>query len=112
VSALEVVRSAAVTGRGPVWGIATEELNATLLAWPPAHRVDPHRNDVCDVVFALLSGSVTLTVDEASHELFAGDVAVIPRGAVRAVAVGSEGARYLTVHRRREALSITPAPAR
>ena len=27
------------TGTGPVWGMASNDLNATLLAWPPGHDV-------------------------------------------------------------------------
>jgi hypothetical protein len=26
-------------GEGPLWGLASAELNATLLAWPPGHEL-------------------------------------------------------------------------
>lgn len=29
-------------GRGPIWGDATEELNVTLLAWPPGEGPAAH----------------------------------------------------------------------
>jgi hypothetical protein len=40
----------ATSGRGPIWGDATEELNVTLLAWPAGEGPAAHVNDERDVV--------------------------------------------------------------
>lgn len=33
-----------LSGAGPLWGMASGDLNATLLAWPPGHGVAEHTN--------------------------------------------------------------------
>jgi quercetin dioxygenase-like cupin family protein len=103
---VSVVHLLSGVGRGPVWGTATDDLNATVLVWPAGHVVDEHVNDVCDVLLVVLDGGGVVRVDEASHEVSAGDALVLPRGALRAIAAGADGIRYLTVHRRRGGLEI------
>jgi quercetin dioxygenase-like cupin family protein len=95
--------------RGPVWGGASEDLNATKLVWPAGERVAEHVADR-DVVYVVLSGSATLTVDGAEHELSAGEVLIVAKGTRRALVVGAGGVEYITVHLRREGLQIRPVP--
>src|SRR5205085_9358391 len=47
---------------GPVWGAASADLNATLLEWPAEQGPAEHVNDQRDVLYVVLTGSVTLTV--------------------------------------------------
>ncbi len=95
---------------GPVWGAASEDLNATLLDWPagagPAEHVNEHR----DVLYVVVAGSATLTVDGEPRELGAGEATIVEKGTRRALVAGSEGVRYLTAHLRRGGLEIRPAP--
>ena len=100
------------SGRGPVWGTATEDLNATLLAWTAGEGPPEHVNGERDVLIVILDGSATFVVDGDELEASAGELVVIPKGARRAAVAGPEGARYLTVHTRRGGLEISrPAPS-
>jgi len=100
---------AAGSGSGPLWGMASDDLNATLLAWAPGHAVAEHVNAELDVLLVVVEGGVTVTVQGAAHELTAPAALLIPRGMRRAIRAGAEGTRYLSVHRRRGPLQITPA---
>jgi hypothetical protein len=88
--------------RGPVWGDASAELNATILEWPPGDGPGETVSQL-DVVYVVLSGSVLLN-DEVLH---AGEARIVGQGEPRTVVAGSDGARYLTAHRRRGPLQIT-----
>ena len=94
------------TGTGPVWGIAAEDLNATLLAWPGGHEVAEHVNAELDVLVVVLEGSAAVTVDGREHTLGAEHALLVPKGAARAIRAGASGVRYLSIHRRRAPLQI------
>ncbi len=97
-------------GSGPLWGMQSDELNATLLAWPPGGGVGEHVNDELEVVMVVLSGSASVTLDGRERRLAAEQLLVLPRGARRAVKAGPGGVRYLSIHRRRAPL--LPSSAR
>lgn len=92
--------------RGPIWGAATDDLNATLLVWPPAEGPAEHVNDARDVVYAVLAGGGTLAVDGEERVLREGDTLVVEKGSRRRLVAGPHGIRYLTAHLRREGLAI------
>jgi mannose-6-phosphate isomerase-like protein (cupin superfamily) len=89
---------------GPVWGAASEDLNATLLEWRPGEGPGVHVNDERDVLYVVVGGSATLTVDGEPRELGAGEATIVDKGARRALAAGPDGVRYVTAHVRREGL--------
>jgi mannose-6-phosphate isomerase-like protein (cupin superfamily) len=91
---------------GPVWGAASADLNATMLEWPPDGGPAEHVNEERDVLYVVLTGSVTLTVDGEAVELAAGKATIVDKGTRRALAAGPEGVRYLTAHIRRGGLEI------
>lgn len=91
---------------GPVWGAASEDLNATLLAWPPGHAVSEHVNAERDVLLVVLEGSCTLVVDGEDQRLGRGEPALVEKGRRRAIVAGPEGVRYLSAYRRRPPLQI------
>ena len=107
---MEIVDLAALEGRGPAWGTASEELNATLLVWRAGEGQPEHVNDGRDVAIVCLAGGGVLTVDGEPHTLAAGALAIVPRGAARSIVAGTDGLRCLTVHRRRGGLSIGRVP--
>ena len=112
---MEIVDLTALDGRGPAWGTASEDLNATLLVWREGEGQPEHVNEGRDVALVVLAGSGTITVDGAEHALTPGALAIVPRGAARSVVAAAEGLRCLTVHRRRGGLEIgrvgdTPRP--
>jgi hypothetical protein len=95
------------TSGGPVWGAASEDLNATVLEWPagmgPGETVS-----ALDVVYAVLRGSLLLTIDGSTRELHAGEAEIVAKDVRRGVVAGAEGVRYLTAHRRRGLLHLSP----
>jgi quercetin dioxygenase-like cupin family protein/hemerythrin-like domain-containing protein len=97
-------------GKGPLWGTETEDLNATLLAWPSGAGPPEHVNNERDVLFVVLVGSATLTVDGTARLLDAGQATIVEKGSLRRVVAGTDGVRYLSVHIRRAPLQISPAP--
>jgi quercetin dioxygenase-like cupin family protein len=99
-------------GTGPLWGLAAEDLNATLLAWPAGHEVAEHSNDELDVLLVVLAGGGAAVVDGREQALRAGTALLVAKGSVRLIRAGADGVRYLSVHRRRGPLQIQPlAPA-
>lgn len=104
----EVVDLTAGAGVGPLWGMASAELNATLLDWPAGHEVAEHVNADRDVFVVVLDGSATVTIDAEPHALTAAAAILIERGARRAIRAGAAGVRYLSIHRRRGPLQIEP----
>jgi quercetin dioxygenase-like cupin family protein len=91
---------------GPVWGTASEDLNATLLEWPAGEGPAEHVNEERDVLYVVLEGSATLTVDGEPRELPAGEGMIVDKGARRALVAGRDGVRYLTAHVRRGGLEL------
>ena len=100
------------TGTGPLWGMASCDLNATLLAWPPGHELVAATNSELDVLLIVLAGGGVATVDEREHALAPGSALLVEKGSSRAIRAGADGIRYVSVHRRRGALQITETPER
>lgn len=95
-------------GRGPVWGLASEELNATLLSWEPGEGVSEHANGEREVLVVVLAGSGLVTVDGHQHMLGVHDALLIRKDARQEIRACAQGLRYLSVHRRRGPLQILP----
>jgi mannose-6-phosphate isomerase-like protein (cupin superfamily) len=91
---------------GPVWGAASEDLNATLLEWAAGEGPVEHVNGHLDVLYVVVSGSATLTVDAEPHELKAGEATIVSKGSARALVAGPDGVRYVTAHVRRGGLEL------
>jgi quercetin dioxygenase-like cupin family protein len=98
----------AVSG-GQVWGLASDDLNATLLAWPAGAGPAEHVNDERDVLVFVLDGSAALTVDGEERELRPGEGLIVEKGRRRLVRAGPRGVRYLSAHLRRPPLQIRAA---
>ena len=96
--------------RGPVWGAESDELNATLLEWPPGDGPGETTSKL-DVVYVVVAGSLALTVGGEQHELAVGDALIVPKDVPRRPVAGPDGVRYLTAHRRRGLLHLAPSPA-
>lgn len=89
-----------------MWGAASADLNATLLEWPPEAGPAEHVNEERDVLYVVVAGSATLTVDGESQELGAGEATIVDKGTRRALVAGPDGVRYLTAHTRRGGLEL------
>jgi quercetin dioxygenase-like cupin family protein/hemerythrin-like domain-containing protein len=98
-------------GTGPLWGTETDDLNATLLAWPTGGGTGEHVNSERDVVLVVVAGSATVAIDGEPHAVHAGEALILEKGRRRSISAGPDGVRYLSVHRRRAPLQITPRSA-
>lgn len=93
-------------GTGPLWGMASSDLNATLLAWPPRHAIEEHVNPERDVLLIVLEGDGVARVDAVEQHLARGQALLISKGTSRAIEAGAAGIRYLSVHLRRHGMQI------
>jgi quercetin dioxygenase-like cupin family protein len=112
----ETLAALAVTGarkdNGPVWGTASEDLNATLLQWRAGDGPAEHVNDERDVLVVVLTGSAIVKTEEDERELTAGETTIIAKGRRREIRAGRSGVRYLSVHRRRPPLQVARSSGR
>lgn len=99
-----------LSGTGPVWGLASSDLNATLLVWPAGQELSEHTNDERDVLLVVLEGHATVVVDGDDHALAAGNALLIEQGRSRSIRAGAEGVRYLSIHTRRHGVQIEGLP--
>ena len=90
---------------GPVWGGESEELNATILEWPPGGGPGETASKL-DVVYVVLGGSMRIN----DEELVAGEARIVAKDVPRRVVAGPDGVRYLTAHRRRGLLGLSRSP--
>jgi quercetin dioxygenase-like cupin family protein len=107
---IDVVDLLRAQGIGPVWGIASQDLNATLLVWPPGRGLPEHANTERDVLLIVFEGGGTVSIDREPYDLSPGFALLIPKGTNRVIRAGSEGIRYLSVHLRRQGVQIEPGP--
>jgi mannose-6-phosphate isomerase-like protein (cupin superfamily) len=90
----------------PEGGIASDDLNATVLSWPEGQGVALHINDHVDVLVVCLSGTGVATVDEETFELETGTALLVPKGSARQISSTSDDFRYLNVHRRKPGIQL------
>jgi hemerythrin-like domain-containing protein/mannose-6-phosphate isomerase-like protein (cupin superfamily) len=93
-------------GVGPVWGIASEDLNATALSWGPGQGVAEHTNAERDVLLITIAGSGIVVIDGQEHRFHDHRAVLISKGARRRITAGANGLRYVSVHHRRGPLQI------
>jgi len=103
-------RRLGANNEGPVWGLESDDLNATLLAWGSGRGTAEHVNTERDVLIFVADRSAVVTIDADAQELQPGSAVIIPKGRRRSVLAGPRGVRYLSVHIRRPPLQIRPAP--
>ncbi|MBN3453324.1 DUF2249 domain-containing protein [Mycobacterium sp. DSM 3803] len=98
---------------GAVWKLQMRDrgLDSNIIVLAPETGIDAHAGPDLDVLIHVLDGSGRLTTELGSFELTPGDVVWLPRRSHRQFSAGPHGLRYLTVHRRRQALVVqTAAP--
>lgn len=106
---------AAATGEpsvsGAVWKLEVRDrdLDSNIIAIPPDGAIDAHAGPDLDVLIHVLGGSGTLAGERGTLHLEPGVLAWLPRRSMRQLSAGPSGLRYLTVHRRRQALVLDPA---
>jgi len=88
------------------------DLDSNIIALDPGAVIDAHAGPDVDVLIHVLAGSGQLVTEVDTLELKGGSLVWLPRRSRRSFAAGPDGLRYLTVHQRRQALTLTPAPGR
>ncbi|MFC9249000.1 hypothetical protein ACFT7S_34710 [Streptomyces sp. NPDC057136] len=104
----DVLASIAPGDRGSLWQLSEpgRQLDANLVHLPADAEVAEHQENTLDVLVVVLAGSGRLTTGPDTLDLTPTTVTWLPRTSRRALAAGPEGLSYLTVHRRRPALTI------
>jgi quercetin dioxygenase-like cupin family protein len=93
-------------GEGPLWGVASEDLNSTLVAWRADQGTPEHVNDERDVLIVLIVGSATIRIDDVEHTVRAPVAVIIPKRSRRRITAGPDGVRYVSAHVVRPPLQI------
>jgi uncharacterized protein (DUF2249 family)/quercetin dioxygenase-like cupin family protein len=93
---------------GALWKLDVRErdLDSNVIALPPGGTIDAHDGPDLDVMIHVLSGTGELAREQGSIDLHPGVLVWLPQRSRRAFTAGPEGLRYLTVHRRRQALVL------
>ncbi|OBI98688.1 hypothetical protein A5660_04665 [Mycobacterium alsense] len=95
---------------GVVWKLEAKErdLDSNVIALPAGGGIDSHAGPDLDVLIHVLSGGGRLTTEAGTVDLFPGALLWLPRRSRRQFSAGPDGLRYLTVHKRRQALLLEP----
>ena len=92
---------------GAIWSLNCEQLNVNIMRLSAGEGIPEHVNGALDVLLAVFEGDGELTVDGAALPLGPGVVAVVPRGARRAIRCLRGPLVYLSAHRQRGGLMPT-----
>lgn len=90
-----------------VWQPDTDDLHMNVLVLRAHEQIDPHVNQLLDVIVTCLRGSGTITMDDAQVDLEPGSIVLIRQGMNRVIQAGTNGMVYTTVHRKRGGLMPT-----
>jgi uncharacterized protein (DUF2249 family)/quercetin dioxygenase-like cupin family protein len=98
--------------RGALWKLEVRErdLDSNVIALPAGGTIDAHDGPDLDVMVHVLAGTGQLGREHDSIDLHPGLLVWLPRRSRRAFTAGPDGLRYLTVHRKRQALELQPRP--
>lgn len=95
----------------PLVGLASDDLNATVVTWDAGDGTPEHVNEERDVALVVVDGTATVEVDGSERELARGEVLIVEKGRRRRITAGPAGVRYVSVHLRRPPLQLKPAGA-
>jgi formiminotetrahydrofolate cyclodeaminase/uncharacterized protein (DUF2249 family)/quercetin dioxygenase-like cupin family protein len=95
---------------GVVWKVQLRErdLDSNIIALTPGQTIAAHAGPDLDVLIYVLAGTGELTTELDTLALHGGSLCWLPRRSRREFTAGPDGLRYLTVHQRRQALTLTP----
>lgn len=98
---------------GVLWKLQMRErdLDSNIIGLGPGGKIDAHAGPDVDVLIHVLAGSGELATELSSLPLRGGSLVWLPRRSRRQFTAGPDGLSYLTVHRKRQALTLTTAPA-
>lgn len=93
---------------GAIWNLPMRDrdLDSNVIQLPPGGSIEAHAGPDLDVLIHVVAGTGHLVTEFGTLELTPGDLVWLPRHSRRQFAAGHEGIRYLTVHQRRQALTL------
>lgn len=114
-----VIGSTAVTGleqthaAGAVWAIPVQDrdLDSNVIHLAAGKSIGEHAGADLGVLIHVVQGAGTLGTELGEVALEPGQILWLPRRSRRSFTAGEQGLTYLTVHRRREGLTLEIAPA-
>lgn len=111
---LTIADDSAPDATGAVWQLRMRErdLDSNIIQLPPAATIDAHTGPDLDVLIHILNGSGQLTTETDALDLHAGALVWLPRRSRRQFTAGPDGLTYLTVHQRRQALTLAATTRR
>ena len=99
-------------GTGAVWSLPHDgELDANLVRLEAGGAIGAHVNREVDVLVVVRRGDGEVRIDGVAWGLSPDSLVMIPVGASRSIVAGEAGIEYLSVHRRRAGLAVSPNPA-
>jgi uncharacterized protein (DUF2249 family)/quercetin dioxygenase-like cupin family protein len=104
-----LVTAADSDATGAAWKLQTRErdLDSNIIRLPPTGTIGRHTGPDVDVLVHVLSGTGELTTENGALALTPGALVWLPRRSSRQFTAGSDGISYLTVHQRRQALTLS-----
>lgn len=94
---------------GALWSLPHGgDLDANLVRLGPGDAIEPHRNDAVDVLVVVIAGRGTVHVDATALAVAPHSAVLVPKGTTRAITTDGAELVYMTIHRSRPALGITP----
>jgi uncharacterized protein (DUF2249 family)/quercetin dioxygenase-like cupin family protein len=107
------VSASVVDVPGAVWKLQARQrdLDSNIIALAPGAAISAHAGPEVDVLIHVLAGSGQLGTELGTIQLRPGALIWLPRRSRRQFTAGPDGLKYLTVHQRRQALTLTAAPA-
>jgi uncharacterized protein (DUF2249 family)/quercetin dioxygenase-like cupin family protein len=95
---------------GAVWKLEVGErdLDSNVIALAPNDGIDAHAGADVDVLIHVLAGNGQLTTEQGEIDLAPVALLWLPKRSRRQFSAGPDGLRYLTVHKKREILPLTP----
>ena len=93
---------------GAIWKLQTSErdLDSNVIRLAPTGTIGRHVGPDVDVLVHVLAGTGELATETGTLPLTSGALVWLPRRSHRQFTAGPEGLSYLTVHQRREALTL------
>jgi uncharacterized protein (DUF2249 family)/quercetin dioxygenase-like cupin family protein len=94
---------------GVAWTLKARErdLDSNIIRLPPTGIIGRHAGPDVDVLVHVLAGTGELATENGAVALAPGALVWLPRRSSRQFTAGSDGLSYLTVHQRRQALTLT-----
>jgi uncharacterized protein (DUF2249 family) len=95
---------------GAIWKLQMRErdLDSNIIRLPPTGTIGLQSGPDLDVLVHVLTGTGHLATELGTISLIAGSLLWLPRRSCRQFTAGPDGLTYLTVHQRRQSLTLTP----